>query len=77
MTTFTQKVYAEFMDCLKHLFQPTNSQKICPKEHDYYKVDHTPGLFTNKTRPIWFTLAVVDVGMQSVLKQYAEYFMSI
>ena len=30
------------------------------KEEDYFKVDHTPGLFKYKWRPVWFTL-VVDV----------------
>ena len=47
------------------------------EEHDYYEVDHTPGLFTHKTRPIWFTLVVDDFGVKYVGKQHAEHLMSI
>ena len=32
--------------------------------HNYYEVPHTPGLFTHKTRPIWFTLTVDDFGVK-------------
>ena len=27
---------------------------------DYYPVRHTPGLWTHRTHPIWFTLVVDD-----------------
>ena len=47
------------------------------EEHDYYEVDHTPGLFTHKTRPIWFTLVVDDFGVKYVGEQHAEYLMGI
>ena len=47
------------------------------KEHDYYKVDHTPALFTHKTRPIWFTLVVDIFGVKYVGKSHAEHLMSI
>ena len=32
--------------------------------HDYYEVAHAPGLFTHKTRPIWFTLNFDDFGVK-------------
>ena len=47
------------------------------EEHDYYEVDHTPGRFTHKTRPLWFTLVVDDFGVKYVGKQHAEHLMSI
>ena len=31
-------------------------------KHDFYRVPHTPGLFTHKTRPIWCTLVVANFG---------------
>ena len=46
-------------------------------EHDYYKVDHTSGLFTHKTRPIWFTLVVDDFGVKYIDKEQAGYLRSI
>ena len=33
-------------------------------DHDYYKVPHTPGLYTHKTCPIRFTLVVDDFGIK-------------
>ena len=53
------------------------------EEHGYYELPHTPGLFTHKTRPIWFTLVVDDFGIKyceradidhllSVLKQFYD-----
>ena len=39
--------------------------------HDYYEVAHTPGLFTHKTRPIWFTLSVDDFGMKYIGREHA------
>ena len=38
-------------------------QKEQLEVHGYHKVEHTPGLFYNKTRPIWFTLVVDDFGV--------------
>ena len=35
-------------------------------EEDYFEVDHTPGLFKHKWRPIWFTLVVDDFGIKYV-----------
>ena len=45
--------------------------------HDYYEVAHTPGLFTHKTRPIWFTLTVDDFGVKYIGKEHAEHLMSV
>ena len=44
-------------------------QKLAPA--GYYKVPHTPGLFTHVTRPIQFTLVVDDVGVKYVGKEHA------
>ena len=45
--------------------------------HDYYEVAHTPGLFTHKTRPIWFTLTVDDFGVKYIGREHAEHLMSV
>ena len=45
--------------------------------HNYYKVPHTPGLFTHKTRPIWFTLTVDDFGVKYIGKEHAEHLMAV
>ena len=45
--------------------------------HDYYEVEHTPGLFTHKTQPIWFTLVVDDFGVKYIGRQHAEHLMSV
>ena len=43
------------------------------KEHDYFEVKHTPGLFKHETRPIWFTLTVDDFGVKYIGKEHAEH----
>ena len=45
--------------------------------HNYYEVAHTPGLFTHKTRLIWFTLTVDDFGVKYIGKEHAEHLMSV
>jgi hypothetical protein len=47
------------------------------KEHDYFEVKHTPGLFKHETRPIWFTLTVDDFGVKYIGKEHAEHLMSV
>ena len=47
------------------------------EEHDFCQVTHTPGLFTYKTRPIWFTLCVDNFGVKYVGKEHADYLMSV
>ena len=39
----------------------------------YYEVPHTPGLFTNVTCPIQFTLVVDDFGVKYVGKEHADH----
>ena len=34
--------------------------------HNYYEVPHMSGLFTHKTRPIWFALTVDDFGVKYI-----------
>jgi hypothetical protein len=46
-------------------------------EHGYYELPHTPGLFTHKTRPVWFTLVVDDFGIKYIGKQHAEHLISV
>ena len=45
--------------------------------HDYYEVPHTLGLFTHKTRPIWFTLTVDDFGVKYIGREHSEHLMTI
>ncbi len=47
------------------------------EENGYYELPHTPGLFTHKTRPIWFTLVVDDFGVKYVGKEHANHLMSV
>jgi hypothetical protein len=47
------------------------------EEYDYYKVDHTSGLFTHKTRPIWFTVGVDGFVAKYIGKQHPEHLMSV
>jgi len=46
-------------------------------DHDYYEVPHTPGLFTHKTRPIWFTLVVDDFGIKYNGKEHADHLLKV
>ena len=46
-------------------------------DHDYYEVPHTPGLFTHKTRPIWFTLVVDDFGIKYNGKEHADHLLTV
>ena len=45
--------------------------------HGYYEVAHTPGLFTHKTRLIWFTLTVDNFGVKYIGREHAEHLMSV
>jgi hypothetical protein len=36
--------------------------KKCLATHSYFKQPHTPGLFSHKSRPIWFNLVVDDLA---------------
>ena len=44
---------------------------------NYYKAPHTPGLFTHKTRPIWFTLTVDDFKVKYIGREHTERSMTI
>ena len=39
----------------------------------YKEVDHTPGLFKHKTRPVWFTLVVDDLGIKYIGRENVEH----
>ena len=41
------------------------------KPHGYYEVQHTPGLWRHKRRPILFSLIVDDFGIKYVGKEHA------
>ena len=41
------------------------------KPHGYYEVEHTPGLWRHKRRPILFSLIVDDFGIKYVGKEHA------
>ena len=45
--------------------------------HGYYEVEHTPGLWRHKWRPIGFTLVVDDFGVKYVGKEHALHLLSI
>merc|ERR1711923_249081 len=44
--------------------------------HGYHEVPHTPGLFSHKWRPIWFTLVVDDFGINILGKRHADHLLS-
>jgi hypothetical protein len=46
-------------------------------EHNYYEVEHTPGIFTHNTGPILFTQADDGLGVTYIGKQHAEHFVNI
>lgn len=39
----------------------------------YEEVAHTPGLFKHKTRPVWFTLVVDDLGIKYIGRENVEH----
>ena len=45
--------------------------------HGYYEVDHTPGLWNHKWRPIQFTLVVDDFGIKYNGKEHADHLIGI
>ena len=47
------------------------------KPHGYYEVEHTPGLWRHKTRPISFTLVVDDFGIKYVGEEHARHLLNI
>ena len=64
-----------YMKIIKGIYGLPQSGKLANKllkeileVEDYVKVDHTPGLFKHKCRPIWFTLVVDDFGIRYVKK---------
>ena len=44
--------------------------------HGYFEVTHTPGLWQNTTRPIYFSLVVYDFGVKYVDKADADHLIS-
>ena len=67
-------VYWEIMKAIYGLPQPgalANKQlKENLKPHGYYEVQHTPGLWRHKRRPILFSLIVDDFGVKYVGKEH-------
>ena len=47
------------------------------KEEDHFKVDHTPGLFEHKWRPVWFTLVVDDFGIKYIGEKHRDHLLGI
>ena len=45
--------------------------------HGYYEVEHTPGLWSHKWRPIQFTLVVDDFGIKYNGKEHADHLIRI
>jgi hypothetical protein len=41
--------------------------------HGYFEQPHTPGLFSHKTRPIWFNLAVDNFGIKYIGKDTLQH----
>ena len=46
-------------------------------EHEYFEVKHTSSLFKHKTRPIWLTLTVDDVGVKYIGKKHADHLLPV
>ena len=44
---------------------------------DYIKVDHTPGLFKHKLRPIWSTLLVDNFEIKYIGKEHINHLLGI
>ena len=51
--------------------------KTLLKQHDYFEVKHTLGLFTHETRQIWFTLTLDNFSVTHIGKGYTECLMSV
>jgi hypothetical protein len=39
----------------------------------YRPIEHTHGLWKHKTRPVWFSLAVDDVGINCIGRKNSEH----
>jgi len=46
-------------------------------DHGYYEVPHISGLYTHKTRPIWFTLRVDDFSIKYSGKEHADHLLQV
>ncbi len=42
-------------------------------KHGYFEQPHTPGLFSHKSRPIWFKLAVDNFGIKYIGKETLQH----
>ena len=51
--------------------------KQCLAEEDYFEVDHTPGLFKHRWRPIWFALVVNNFGIKYVGEEHQDHLLNI
>jgi hypothetical protein len=47
--------------------------KKCLAKHGYFKQPHTPGLFSHKSHPIWFNLAVDNFGIKYIGKDTLQH----
>ena len=74
-------VYLEIRRAIYGLPQAGRLANIQLKEflepEGYYEVEHTPGLWRHKWRPISFTLVVDDFGVKYVGKEHALHLLSI
>ena len=43
----------------------------------YWQINHTPGLWTHKTRPICFTLVVDNFGVKYIGKDHVEHLLVV
>ena len=50
-------------------------KKLSP--YGYYEVQHTPGLFKHRWRPIAFILGVDNFGIKYVRKEHADHLINI
>ena len=47
---------------IRHFSQQTAEKRLAEK--GYRELPHTPGLFRNETRQVWFTLVVENFGIK-------------
>mgnify|MGYP003311588239 FL=1 len=74
-------IYMRIIRCIYGLPQSGGIANKLLKERleqdDYYEVEHTPGLFKHKWRPIWFTLVVDDFGIKYVGKSHLKHLLGV
>ena len=69
-----------YMRIVRGIYGPSQSGKLANDllkkrlaEEGYFEVQHTPGLFKHKWRPVWFTLVVDDFGIKYIGGEHRDH----